>query len=61
MELDQKVHYEAYIREKKDAILEDRKATIFDDDQRSHVSAVKDKYAGLGEAMDAKSKASGIA
>ena len=60
MELDQKVHYEAYIREKKDAILEDRKATIFDDDQRSHVSVVKDKYAGLGEAMDAKSKASSI-
>ena len=55
------MHYEAYIREKKDAILEDRKATIFDDDQRSHVSAVKDKYAGLGEVMDSKSRVSSIA
>ncbi len=26
IELDQKVHYEAYIREKKDAILEDRRS-----------------------------------
>ena len=57
LELDQKINYEAYIREKKDAILEDRKKTILEDDQKSHVSIVKEKYQGLKEEVEARSEA----
>ena len=52
-ELDAKVKFEAYLREKRDAILEDRKQAVGPDgvpvdeaaaDQLSHVERVKEKY-----------------
>ena len=57
-ELDQKIHYEAYVKEKKEAILEDRKSVGALDDAKSHVSAVRERYAGLDNEVDARSRAS---
>ena len=56
-ELDHKIAYEVYIREKKDAILEDRKQGI-DDDQKSQVSMLRDRYASIGNEADNRSKIS---
>ena len=60
-ELDQRIHYETFIREKKDAILEDRKNNVQEEDQQSHVSAVKTKYQALGQLVEQRSIANGMA
>ena len=50
-ELDSKVAMEAYLREKKEAILKDRKEEMnqtgfstIEDDQKSHLQQVQEKY-----------------
>lgn len=56
-ELDQKIHFEAFVKEKKDAILEDRQS-ICPDDAKSHVSVVREKYAGIEGEVEARSRVS---
>ena len=66
-ELDQKIQMEVYLREKKAAILEDRKQTNGpqhtsllngEEDLRSNLEKVQDKYAHVAEEMDARSRRS---
>lgn len=67
MELDQKIQLETYLREKKAAILEDRKQennpmrtslNRADEDQKSNLEKVIEKYAHVAEEMDARSRRS---
>ena len=66
-ELDQKIQMEVYLREKKAAILEDRKqingpqhTSLLngEEDLRSNLEKVQDKYAHVAEEMDARSRRS---
>lgn len=60
-ELDQKIHMETFLREKKEAILEDRKCAspaVFEEDQKSKVEQVKEKYAHLAQEAEARSRVS---
>ena len=67
MELDQKIQLETYLREKKAAILEDRKQendpmrtslSKPDEDQKSNLEKVQEKYAHVAEEMEARSRRS---
>ena len=50
-ELDTRIRFESYLREKKDAIAQDRKEGIDVEDAKSHTSQVQQKYDAVNDAL----------